>query len=97
MSRLAHLLEEPETRDPAQYGRRVRWLAVVHVLLFLTCAAGAVLLIWRGELFVTLAASRTRARRSRSIGSSRSAATPSRGSSKCATSTARSAGCASMA
>src|SRR3569623_436312 len=55
MSRLAHLLEEPESRDPAQYGRRVRWLAVVHVLLFLTCAAGAVLLIWRGELFVTLA------------------------------------------
>lgn len=55
MSRLAHLLEEPETRDPAHYARRVRWLAVVHVLLFLTCAVGAVLLIWRGELFVTLA------------------------------------------
>lgn len=55
MSRLAHLLEEPETRDPAHYTRRVRWLAIVHVLLFLTCAAGAVLLVWRGELFVTLA------------------------------------------
>jgi hypothetical protein len=55
MSRLAHLLEEPETRDPAHYGRRVRWLALVYVLLFLTCVVGDVLLIWRGELFVTLA------------------------------------------
>jgi membrane protein implicated in regulation of membrane protease activity len=55
MSRLAHLLEEPETRDPAHYIRRVHWLAVVYVLLFVTCAAGDVLLIWRGELFVTLA------------------------------------------
>jgi len=48
-------LREPGVADPHHYARRVAWLAVVHPCLFLCSLAGAVLLIWRGELFVTLA------------------------------------------
>jgi hypothetical protein len=51
----SHLLAEPECSDPDHYARRVRWLAILHPLLFAVCAIGAVLLIWRGEFFVTLA------------------------------------------
>lgn len=53
--RLSRLLEEPDCSSPDQYARRVIWLALVHPLLFLVCIVGDVLLIWRGEFFVTLA------------------------------------------
>jgi len=53
--RLSRLLEEPECATPEAYARRVMWLAIVHPLLFLVCGVGDVLLIWRGEFFVTLA------------------------------------------
>jgi hypothetical protein len=53
--RLSRLLEEPDCSSPEHYARRVRWLSLVHPLLFLVCAAGDVLLIWRGEFFITLA------------------------------------------
>jgi len=52
---LSHLLAEPECSDPADYARRVKWLALIHPLLFLICVLGDVLLIWRGEFFITLA------------------------------------------
>lgn len=47
-------LRGPGIADPAHYARRVRWLAVVHVALFVGSLGGTVLLIWRGEFFVTL-------------------------------------------
>src|SRR3954451_12446803 len=47
-------LREPGVSDPAHYRKRVRWLAIVHVILFLASLAGITLLIWRGEFFVTL-------------------------------------------
>jgi hypothetical protein len=47
-------LRAPGILDPEHYGRRVRWLAVVHVSLFVASLVGFVLLIWRGEFFVTL-------------------------------------------
>jgi hypothetical protein len=52
---LSHALAEPECSGPAHYARRVRWLAILHPLLFAICVTGDVLLIWRGEFFVTLA------------------------------------------
>lgn len=54
-NRLTHALAEPECSDPAHYARRVRWLALIHPLLFLVCVTGVVLLIWRGKFFITLA------------------------------------------
>jgi hypothetical protein len=58
MARNAAILEaalrEPGVEDPAHYRRRVTWLALVHPCLFLCSIAGIVLLIWRGEFFVTL-------------------------------------------
>ena len=58
MARNAAILEaalrEPGVSDPAHYHRRVTWLAIVHPCLFLCSVAGIVLLIWRGEFFVTL-------------------------------------------
>jgi len=53
--RLSRLLAEPDCSSPGEYARRVVWLAIVHLLLFLVCVLGDVLLIWRGEFFVTLA------------------------------------------
>lgn len=47
-------LRGPGISDPEHYARRVRWLATVHLALFLGSLAGATLLIWRGEFFVTL-------------------------------------------
>lgn len=47
-------LREPGVSDPAHYRRRVTWLAIVHPCLFLCSVVGIVLLIWRGEFFVTL-------------------------------------------
>jgi hypothetical protein len=47
-------LREPGVSDPRHYARRVRWLAVVHPCLFLCSLVGFMLLIWRGEFFVTL-------------------------------------------
>ncbi|MEO8554788.1 MAG: hypothetical protein ABI678_32645, partial [Kofleriaceae bacterium] len=54
-NRISHALAEPECSDPVHYARRVRWLALIHPLLFLVCITGDVLLIWRGRFFVTLA------------------------------------------
>jgi len=48
-------LREPGVSDPKHYARRVTWLAIVHPLLLVCSLAGIVLLVWRGELFVTLA------------------------------------------
>ena len=47
-------LRGPGVSEPAHYAKRVRWLAVVHVTLFVASLAGISLLIWRGEFFVTL-------------------------------------------
>jgi hypothetical protein len=47
-------LRGPGVSDPAHYRKRVRWLAIVHVTLFIASLAGSALLIWRGEFFVTL-------------------------------------------
>lgn len=52
---MSSVLEEPGVKDPAHYARRVLWLALIHPALFATSLAGAVLLVWRGEFFVTLA------------------------------------------
>ena len=48
------VLSEPGIRDARHYARRVGWLAVVHPTLCLASLVGLVLLVWRGELFVTL-------------------------------------------
>src|SRR5678816_2307966 len=47
-------LRGPGVSDPAHYRKRVYWLAIVHVALFVASIAGIGLLIWRGEFFVTL-------------------------------------------
>ncbi|HEY1954015.1 MAG TPA: hypothetical protein VGH28_00335 [Polyangiaceae bacterium] len=47
-------LAEPRLSSPRQYHRRVIWLAIVHPSLFLVALLGVFLLVWRGELFVTL-------------------------------------------
>jgi hypothetical protein len=49
------VLRAPGVSDPRHYARRVIWLAIVHVALWLAAVAGFVLLVWRGEFFVTLA------------------------------------------
>jgi hypothetical protein len=54
-NRISRALAEPDCADPEHYARRVKKLAVIHPLLFLVCIAGDVLLIWRGEFFITLA------------------------------------------
>lgn len=48
------LLQEPGVSDPKHYARRVLWLAIVHASLFASSIAGIGLLLWRGELFITL-------------------------------------------
>jgi hypothetical protein len=48
-------LREPGVSDPKHYARRVTWLAIVYPLLLLASLTGIALLVWRGELFVTLA------------------------------------------
>jgi hypothetical protein len=53
---IAHVaLRSPGVSDAAHYHRRVAWLAIVHPALFLCALAGIALLVWKGELFVTLA------------------------------------------
>jgi len=53
---IAHAaLRAPGVSDAAHYHRRVVWLAVVHPALFLCALAGIAVLVWKGELFVTLA------------------------------------------
>jgi hypothetical protein len=47
-------LREPGVANARDYARRVRGLAVVHPCLFVASIVGFVLLIWRGEFFVTL-------------------------------------------
>jgi hypothetical protein len=49
------VLMEPGISDPAHYGRRVRWLAAVHFLLFVVALVGFALLVWRATFFITLA------------------------------------------
>ncbi|HEX5061300.1 MAG TPA: hypothetical protein VFV99_18160 [Kofleriaceae bacterium] len=49
------MLRAPGVSDPAHYHRRLTWLAIVHPALFASAVAGIALLVWRGELFVTLA------------------------------------------
>lgn len=48
-------LRDPGVSDPQHYARRVTWLVIVHPLLLVCSLVGIVLLVWRGELFVTLA------------------------------------------
>ncbi|HEY0252043.1 MAG TPA: hypothetical protein VGC41_10975 [Kofleriaceae bacterium] len=52
---LARVIEDPEIRTPAHYHRRVTLLALLHPALFLVSTLGVVLLVWRGEFFITLA------------------------------------------
>lgn len=53
---IAHAaLRAPGVSDPRHYARRVHWLAIVHAALFVAVLGGLVLLIWHGQLFVTLA------------------------------------------
>lgn len=53
---IAHAaLRSPGIEDAAHYQRRVTLLTIVHPALFVSALAGIVLLVWRGELFVTLA------------------------------------------
>jgi len=49
------VLKEPGVSDVAHYTRRVKWLAIVHLALFLLSPVGFVLPVGHGELFVTLA------------------------------------------
>jgi hypothetical protein len=48
------VLMEPGVSDAAHYRRRVRWLAIVHLALFLLSLVGFALLVWKGRFFVTL-------------------------------------------
>lgn len=48
------VLKEPGVSDAAHYARRVRWLAIVHFVLFTLSLCGFALLVWKGEFFVTL-------------------------------------------
>jgi hypothetical protein len=48
------VLMEPGVSDAAHYARRVRWLAIVHLSLFLLSLVGFGLLVWKGRFFVTL-------------------------------------------
>jgi hypothetical protein len=49
------LIREAETEDPQHYARRVGQLAVSYLLVFAGSVVGIVLIVWRGELLVTLA------------------------------------------
>jgi hypothetical protein len=49
------LIREAETEDPQHYSRRVGQLALAYLLVFAGSLAGIALIVWRGELFVTLA------------------------------------------
>jgi hypothetical protein len=48
-------VSEPDTDNPRQYARRVRRLALIYVVLLLGSVVGVVLLVWRAQLFVSLA------------------------------------------
>jgi hypothetical protein len=48
------VLKEPGVSDAAHYRKRVRWLAIVHMALFLLSLCGFALLVWKGRFFVTL-------------------------------------------
>lgn len=52
---LARVIQDPEIRTPAHYQRRVTLLALIFPALLCVSLFGCVLLIWRGEFFVTLA------------------------------------------
>lgn len=47
-------LREPGVSDARHYARRVRWLAIIHPCLLAFALVGFTVLVWRGELFVTL-------------------------------------------
>jgi hypothetical protein len=49
------LIREPGADDPRQYVERVRRLACWYVGLFMLSLVGIVMLIWRAQLYVTLA------------------------------------------
>lgn len=49
------LIKEPGAEDALHYARRVRRLAVSYVALFALSLLGIGLLVWRAQLFVTLA------------------------------------------
>jgi hypothetical protein len=48
-------IKEADTEDPQHYARRVRRLAGAYALLFAGSLAGIGLILWQGELLVTLA------------------------------------------
>lgn len=48
-------LREPGVGDTRHYARRVTRLAAVHAALLVAALAGAIMILWCGELFVTLA------------------------------------------
>jgi hypothetical protein len=48
------IVREPGVETVEQYGRRVHRLALAYVTLFVGSCAGAALLIWQGQFFVTL-------------------------------------------
>ena len=52
---LKRVITEPGAETAEDYARRVRVLAATYAVLFLTCSAGAAILIVHGKLFVTLA------------------------------------------
>jgi hypothetical protein len=48
------VIREPGAESSRDYGRRVHRLAVAYVVLFVGSATGIVLLVWRGQFFVSL-------------------------------------------
>jgi hypothetical protein len=49
------LIREAETEDPQHFARRVGRLALAYLLVFGGSLAGIALILWRGELLITLA------------------------------------------
>jgi hypothetical protein len=54
MDAARRLIREPDVSDPRHYRRRVAELAAIYVAIFALSAAGIVLLVFHGRLFVTL-------------------------------------------
>jgi hypothetical protein len=49
------VIREPGAESVEQYAQRVRRLALSYTILFITSIIGMILLVWKGQFFVTLA------------------------------------------
>jgi hypothetical protein len=49
------LIKDVATQTPESYATRVRWMAVIYLVLNLVSIALIITIIWRGQFFVTLA------------------------------------------